>query len=178
MLNKYLNKQTVVAFAIGGILMTTATGIAATNYIVNENKFPILVNGIKMNIDALNINGSTYLKLADFGKVNNSRIIFNSKTKAIEIGEPKNQPVSTPDGIKPIDRYNDGQYYIGFSYINKYIETKGYSLKYILKDQKWQLVKGDEIIIADVPTKNEYGYDAIGYDYYVKNIMPLVSGEK
>lgn len=178
MFKKYLNKQTVSAFISGGLLMTTITGIAATGYVVNENKFPILVNGVKMNIDALNINGSTYLKLSDFGKVNNARIVFNSKTKSIEIGEPKNQPVSTPDGIKPIDRYNDGQYYIGIAPINKHIQPKGYVINYLLSEHKYQLFKDKELIIEDIPTKNEVGYDAIGYDYYVKNIMPLVSGEK
>ena len=178
MLKKYLNKQAIIAFISGGIIMTTATGIAATSYVVTENKFPILVNGIKMDIDALNINGSTYLKLSDFGKVNNSRIIFNSKTKSIEIGEPKNQPIATPDGIKPIDRYSDGQYYIGIAPINKHIQPKGYVINYLLSEQKYQLFKDKELIIDEIPTKKEYGYDAIGYDYYVKNIMPLVSGEK
>ena len=41
-----------------------------------------------------------------------------------------------------------------------------------------QTICDSDILVNDIPTKNEVGYDALSYDYYVKNIMPLVSAEK
>ena len=75
-----------------GLLMATCLTVYAGDLIVNPNPFPILVNGVKQDIEAYNINGSTYLKMAQVGLVTGAVVEFNTEKKQIEI---------TTDFMKP-----------------------------------------------------------------------------
>jgi hypothetical protein len=61
------------------------SGFAEDALTVLLNKYPIFVNGQEVKISAYNINGFTYLKLADVGKCFDASYKFNEAKKRIEI---------------------------------------------------------------------------------------------
>jgi len=81
-------KLNIKSFAVGIILggvTFSSLGFAVNNYIIKENKFPIVINKVKSDVSALNIDGYTWLKLADVGIQLNSTVKFNETTSTIEI---------------------------------------------------------------------------------------------
>jgi hypothetical protein len=66
------------------ILVIGAPTFAEDVLKVVANPFPIYVDGSQENIEALNINGFTFLKLGDFGKVG-LVVKFNETERKIEV---------------------------------------------------------------------------------------------
>jgi hypothetical protein len=77
------NIKTLAIGLIIGIML--GMGVFAVEYVINPNPYPIVVNGQQQDIQALNIDGFTYMKLADAAKVLNTSVKFNEATEQIEI---------------------------------------------------------------------------------------------
>lgn len=91
MFKKWINKQTIVMFLVGVFFFS---GVSyAAELIINPNPFPVIINGIETPVEGYNINGYTYLKLADFKKAGLT-VKFNQTDKLIEITNVVNTPTS------------------------------------------------------------------------------------
>jgi hypothetical protein len=187
----------IAAFLFGGITY------AAEELIVNPNPYPVLINGVETPVEAYNINGFTYLKLADMSKAG-LLVKFNETDKRIEIGSTNLEPkptkeestvndtpekiTSTPDGITMIDTY-EGKQYIGEAYIDKKVKEKGYAFVQNINTNQWMLIKGNlpdfkfridskeseyTVILDNIPTTATYGYDSVEINYYINTILPLI----
>lgn len=86
MLKKH--RQLIIGICIGallfGIIPTFAENLLS-NLQIKNNPFPIFVNGNQEKVNAYNIDGYTYLKLADVGKLLNATVKFNETESKIEI---------------------------------------------------------------------------------------------
>ncbi len=88
-------KKTVFGLILGLFLSLGITSFAAVEFNVAANKFPIFVNGNKSDISALNVNGSTYIKLSDLKKVGTTAS-FDSTKKQIDITAPVASSAAAP----------------------------------------------------------------------------------
>lgn len=77
--------QFVMGLILGAILFTGITVFAEEALQIKANPFPIFVNGIKKDVEAYNINGFTFMKLADVGNVTGTSVKFNENLAQIEI---------------------------------------------------------------------------------------------
>ena len=66
MLRKY--KQFMIGFLVGALVFSLSPVFAEGELNIMENPFPIFINGKMERVEGYNINGYTFLKLADFGK--------------------------------------------------------------------------------------------------------------
>lgn len=91
-------KQFIIGLLIGTILFSSI-GVCAEEVLnVIANPYPVFVNGQEIQVEAYNINGFTFLKLADVGKVLDSTVSFNETEKRIEITSNKKDS-STPSTL-------------------------------------------------------------------------------
>ena len=93
-------KKTVFGLILGLLLGVTTTVYAAS---ITNNAFPILVNGAVESVQAYNIDGYTYLKLADVGNCLDATVKFNESSKRIEITTSQsvsNEGTRVNDAIK------------------------------------------------------------------------------
>lgn len=179
-------KKFILGFLLGAMLFGSGIAFAEELLKVVPNPFPVLINGTKTVVDGYNINGSTYLKLRDFEKAGLG-VEFNSQNSQIEItsdiiasevtseGEKAMSEIitQTPDGITNIDTW-EGQQYIGALYIRNKIREKGYDFTKPMGFDKWQIIKGDVVVLDNVPTTKAYGRDNVEVNYYINTILPLI----
>lgn len=102
---------------IAGLLISVSlTAFAAVQLKVIPNPFPVFINGDKAQVDAYNINGSTYLKLSDLKtagldvKFSDSKINVTSAFTEAEPTEPSLPDYTVPDnnyGKDPNVDYSD-----------------------------------------------------------------------
>lgn len=184
-------KKYISGLITGVIISFCMVGFAAELNII-ENPYPVLINGVVESVEGYNINGFTFLKLGDFKKAGLT-VKFNETDKQIEVTSPvttsttaplttlnntevtsmSTKPTSTPDGITQIDEW-EGKYYIGYLYIRNKIREKGYDLILNTATEKWNLVKGEQILISAIPTTKTYGYSSIEINYYINTMLPLI----
>lgn len=99
-MKKYFNKQTFAAFILGAILFTSV-GVFAEALNVVPNAFPVLINGVVSKVDAFNINGYTYFKLADLQQTG-LKVVFNETDSKIEITSvPTDKNTTTAPTTEP-----------------------------------------------------------------------------
>lgn len=187
-------KTSAICLIIGLML---GMGVFAVEYVIKPNPYPIVINGQQQDIQALNIDGFTYMKLADTAKVLNNTVKFNEVTKQIEIstnvegvinmaGTTIQQITQTPDGITQIDVW-EGKQYIGAIYIRNKVKEKGYDFVQDIHTRTWKIVKGvfnysthpltwhgDEVVLDDVPITEIFGNSAVEVNYYINTILPLI----
>ncbi len=77
-------KKFILGFILGSLIFGATAALAEEALQVKLNPFPILINGIKSDVEGYNINGFTFLKLADFKKTG-LKVAFNETEKQIEI---------------------------------------------------------------------------------------------
>lgn len=132
-------KKYIAGLLTGIIIATSLTTFAAVQLKVVPNPYPVLINNAKANVQAYNINGSTYLKLADL-KTAGIDAKYNKDKKQIEVksltstdDSTINEPY-TPDGVKlDVDHYGEG--YVGIYDIGKkYSSTLNTQFKFIRID--------------------------------------------
>lgn len=167
-------KQLIIGFTLGAVLFSSIS-IFAVDYIVNQNPFPILVNGAQKEVGALNVNNSTYIKLADAGEALGTKVAFNSEKKQIEIGETSSNPTSYKKGDFTVTLY-DGVEYITILNYTDYLTNKKYRIGYTSEDKTIYLFKEgaqDKKLLNDIPYKSINGLSSIPYDYFINNIVPL-----
>lgn len=121
---------------ITGIIISVSLTAFAAELNVVANPFPVLINGITESVEGYNINGYTFLKLADFKKAGLT-IKFNETNQQIEITsqeitsniESLNMEVETMtiESKPTFTTYNgcdaieqDGIIYVHVSYLNLY----------------------------------------------------------
>jgi hypothetical protein len=167
-------KNIIIGMVIGLTIGTTAGVFAANQFTINPNPFPINVNGEKTtDVSGLNVNGSTYLKLRDFNKLEGVGVMFDSTNKDIEIVTNGMQKF-TPDDVR-CDKLSDNNYYITTGELRFKAETFGYKLikNARISPVRYQLSKDGKIVIDDMPYLLIEGNDRVTYDYYVNTLMPL-----
>ena len=92
MLKKY--KQFVLGVLAGAILFSGAV-FAANGLNIKANPYPVLINGQASPVSGYNIDGYTFLKLADFKKAG-LKVIFNESDSQIEITSVSQNVYNTP----------------------------------------------------------------------------------
>jgi len=148
-------KKFILGLIIGIMTTFSLSVYAAVELNVIENPFPILINGQASEVEGYNINGFTYLKMADL-KDTGLTVIFNETDKQIEITSAAtdisttstksistggasvslselNEITETPDGITRIDTW-EGKQYISYSAIQNALQPKGYDLIHYVKE--------------------------------------------
>ncbi len=175
MKNFFKQTKNIIVGIIIGLTFGTSVGVfAATQYVVNPNRFPISVNGEKTtDVSGLNVNGSTYLKLRDFNKFEGVGVMFDTANKDIEIVTNGMQKF-TPDDVR-CDKLSDGNYHITTGELRFKAEQSGYKLikNARISPVRYQLSKDGKIVIDDMPYLLVEGNDRVTYDYYVNTLMPL-----
>jgi hypothetical protein len=88
-------KKFIAGFLTCAILIFTLLTFGFAEDILNVvlNPYPVYVNGSQVEVEGYNINGFTFLKLADVGKCFDSTVSFNQTEKRIEI-ESNSKPAA------------------------------------------------------------------------------------
>ena len=101
-------KKFMLGFLFGALLFASV-GVFAAEYVINPNPFPIVIDGVQQQVEAYNINGFTFLKLADVGKVFNKTVKFNESVPQIEISQTGSDIVMQPGPAVSIPEPNAEQ---------------------------------------------------------------------
>jgi hypothetical protein len=115
-----------IGFICGALTFGSFSAIAATKIElpVYENPFPILVNGQKQDIKALNSEDRTYLQLNDFKNATGVDVKFNADKQQIEIVKsgsspaPSASPTPTPT-VTPSPTSNPNSGYVNVNDVTK-----------------------------------------------------------
>lgn len=147
---------------ISGVLIGLLIGVAgttfATQYVVEDASFPILVNGQAFKTDKpiVTINGSTYMPLRAIGEALGVKVNWNDDKGQVEIGETvtSEYSYSNPAPIGTTQTHYD-------ELLND-IAVTNVTLKEIIRgDKAWELIK----------KANSFNSAAEeGYEYIVANI--------
>lgn len=148
----------IISGLIMGMLITLSINVfAAGELLINPNPFPIHVDGQEQNLEAYNINGSTYIKLSDIPKATNNvlEVKFDQENKRININTQKDTEANislqntegeekvseiveqTPDGL-PV-QYFDGEPYVNImrEFHNKYGYGSRNGKNFYSVEEKW-----------------------------------------
>lgn len=191
-------KKFIIGFIVGALMFGIIPVMAQEGLTVVPNPFPVLIDGVVTEVEGYNINGYTFLKLADFGKAGLT-VKFNETDKQIEISSTK-KAVITPEPIpdKGDDVVSDKQVYEENGYkvimdneveyyswksICDNIEPKGYNIGYDKTRDSMFLIKYNTIkkstadstkILESIPYKIFNDATHIPKDYYLNKILPLI----
>jgi hypothetical protein len=191
-------KKFIIGFIVGALMFSIIPVMAQEGLTVVPNPFPVLIDGEIAEVEGYNINGYTFLKLADFGKAGLT-VKFNETDKQIEISSTK-KAVITPEPIpdKGDDVVSDKQVYEENGYkvimdneveyyswksICDNIEPKGYNIGYDKTGDSMFLIKYNTIkkstadstkILESIPYKIFNDATHIPKDYYLNKILPLI----
>lgn len=191
-------KKFIIGFIVGALMFSIIPVMAQEGLTVVPNPFPVVIDGVVTEVEGYNINGYTFLKLADFGKAGLT-VKFNETDKQIEISSTK-KAVITPEPIpdKGDDVVSDKQVYEENGYkvimdneveyyswksICDNIEPKGYNIGYDKTKDSMFLIKYNTIkkstadstkILESIPYKIFNDATHIPKDYYLNKILPLI----
>ncbi|MHB1394989.1 MAG: stalk domain-containing protein [Clostridia bacterium] len=187
-------KQFLIGFLVGAILFSLAPVSAAIEeFILYRADYKVMVNGseyINQDLPILNYKGNTYapfrsilekagLNVAWNTELGRAEVTSNPTSAQINTGEVNtmaetttNIITQTPDGITQIDTW-EGKKYIGFVYIRNKVREKGYDFTRN-NDGSWQLIKGDNVILSNIPMTMTFGYGSVEVNYYVDTMLPFV----
>jgi hypothetical protein len=195
---EYRMKKIIIGFIVGALMFSIIPVMAQEGLTVVPNPFPVVIDGVVTEVEGYNINGYTFLKLADFGKAGLT-VKFNETDKQIEISSTK-KAVITPEPIpdKGDDVVSDKQVYEENGYkvimdneveyyswksICDNIEPKGYNIGYDKTGDSMFLIKYNTIkkstadstkILESIPYKIFNDATHIPKDYYLNKILPLI----
>jgi hypothetical protein len=184
---KYVLMGIILGAVLFGVFPVTA---AIQEYICYKADYKLIIKGVEFQADPefpiLNYKGRSYLPVADAFKAAGLNVNWNAELKQAEVMDPiantvegvntmSETIIQTPDGITQIDTWG-GKQYIGFLYVRNKIREKGYDFVFDTNIKQWRVVKGEDILINDVPTTmlTDFGYDAVEVNYYINNILPLI----
>jgi hypothetical protein len=188
-------KQFIVGFVTCVILLSVifVSGFAEDALTVVLNRFPIFINGQEEPVEAYNINGFTFLKLADVGKaIPGTTIKFNEIDERIEINiveaslpetmdESEVMSMSTaieydsvtglPVGAEYVENEKDGRKYKTIQYNNKIFISESdmkdiYGIKYIRNLNSLNIVYGkdeQEVTVDFMQRENVLKVNTRGY---------------
>ena len=84
------NKQLIIGILIGALVFGGIPVFAASQYILTQAQYKIVVNGVKYTDTEnpiLNYNGTTYVPLRAVGKLLGNEPRWNEEKRQVEIGE-------------------------------------------------------------------------------------------
>jgi hypothetical protein len=185
-------KKFIIGFIVGALMFSIIPVMAQEGLTVVPNPFPVLIDGVVTEVEGYNINGYTFLKLADFGKAGLT-VKFNETDKQIEISSTK-KAVITPepipdkgdDVVSDVEKFEengyqgirvDGVEYYLLKSIDDAIRSNGYLFYFKPNTKKWALVNSkDNVMLNEVPYTifNDNSYIVKGY--YLNTILPIVQG--
>jgi hypothetical protein len=185
-------KKIIIGFIVGALMFSIIPVMAQEGLTVLPNPFPVVVDGVVTEVEGYNINGYTFLKLADFGKVGltvkfnetQGQIEIETKEKAVTIPEPT--PGKGADVVSDIEKFEengykgirvDGVEYYLLKSIDDAIRPNGYLFYYKPDAKKWILAdREDNVALNEVPYTifNDNSY--IEKTYYLNTILPIMQG--
>jgi hypothetical protein len=180
-------KKFISGFIVAALLFTFLPIKAAVEqFICTKADYKVAINGKDYShpdLPILNYKGNTYAPLRSMLQAAGMDVTWNAATKKAEVStkesegskvpETAEKIKQTPDGITDIDTW-EGKQYIGFIYIRNKIRENGYDFAQNLETKQWQITKGDEIILDDIPTSIVYGAHEVEVNYYINTILPLI----
>ena len=198
-------KQFVAGFAICLILLSAIfiTGFAE-GFTVLPNPYPITLNGAEISVEAYNINGFTFLKLADVGKaIPGTTIKFNEIDEAIEINSVEASLPETIDESEVMSMSTAIEYDLvtglpaGAEYVeykgcntaieyneNVYLSLADLSSKFGIKSKSIDVktntttfAKDNNIILADLRISGNHFLSSTGKPFYNINLFAELIGE-
>jgi hypothetical protein len=96
------NMKKFFAGLITGVLISlSVTAFAAVQLKVVPNPFPVFINGDQAQVDAYNINGSTYLKLSDLKTAGLDVTFADSKINVFSAFTEETEPSEPTDPAEP-----------------------------------------------------------------------------
>ncbi len=190
-------RKLIIGFIIGALLFGIVPVMADSGLTIKPNPFPVIIDGAIAEVEGYNINGYTFLKLADFRKAGLT-IEFNDTEKQIEIATAgESLAVATGKGdeaVGDIERYEENGYKAirknGAIYYELYsilgsaagLYQKGYSFRYNPNTKKCSLTYNRDYpamaidkavtIIEDVPCIVFEGSTYTSKDFYLNTILP------
>ena len=181
MLKKY--KQFMIGFLVGALVFSLSPVFAEVKYNIMENPFPVFINGKMERVEGYNINGYTFLKLADFSKAG-LEVKFNETEKRIEIESAVNI-------INEIEK--DGYEMVvsnGFEYVSIDDIVKKYEDKYRFDkmDNRFAAYRNSialvnnetNLRIIEIPNKNTLTVNDktyIEYNYFTRRVQSQMEKE-
>jgi hypothetical protein len=193
-------KKIIIGFIVGALMFGIIPVMAEGELTVVPNPFPVLIDGVVTEVEGYNINGYTFLKLADFGKAGLT-VKFNETDKQIEISSTK-KAVITPEPIpdkgddvaSDIQVYEEGNYdVVKIDGVEYYCEksippwydlyAKGYGVGYDKATGTAFLMKynGDvkqyddyTVLLQNIPQTNYKGKTYIEKNFYINSVLPLI----
>ncbi len=191
-------KKFIIGFIVGALMFSIIPVMAQEGLTVVPNPFPVLIDGVVTEVEGYNINGYTFLKLADFGKAGLT-VKFNETDKQIEISStekaiitPEPIPDKGDDVVSDVQVYEENGYkvimdneveYYSWKSICDNIEPKGYNIGYDKTGDSMFLIKYNTIkkstadstkILESIPYKIFNDATHIPKDYYLNKIFPLI----
>ncbi len=189
-------KKFLSGLLIGVLITASVTVYAAVEYNIIPNSFPIYVDEKKEDVEALNINGYTWIRLGSISKVLNASVIFDEVSSQIiittggnNLGESdQTKTVCESRTEKPTYYTEDGQEmaeyegkkYTRLTYLIPTAKGEGFLLwdsenkKLIIYKSKESYENGDNPVIDSVPYTPIEGRAWVEYDYYTDTILPLI----
>jgi len=196
-------KKIIIGFIVGALMFGIIPVMAEGELSVTPNPFPVAIDGEVAEVEGYNINGYTFLKLADFGKAGltvkfnetEGQIEIETKEKAVIMPEPENEPVPEPekgdDNVSGISRYTENNYevvlendveYYSLKSIFEHIYPEGYNIGYSNNDTAYLMKYKDNIknvdaatkIFENIPIKYFNGATHIKKTFYLNKIIPLI----
>ncbi len=193
-------KKFIIGFIVGALMFSIIPVMAQEGLTVAPNPFPVVIDGVVTEVEGYNINGYTFLKLADFGKAGLT-VKFNETDKQIEISSTK-KAVITPepipdkgdDVVSDVQVYEEGNYdVVKIDGVEYYCEksippwydlyAKGYGVGYDKATDTAFLMKynGDvkqyddyTVLLQNIPQTNYKGKTYIEKNFYINSVLPLI----
>lgn len=189
-------KQFIAGFVTCAILLSFIfiPGYAEDVLKVLANPFPIVLNGETIKVDALNVNGSTYMKFVDIAKCLGTPVTFNNELKQIEVNTNKTEGKTLITATSKIEFDSAtglpvGGEYVDIGYTDKAIKYDGklyvtraylqnkYNINYkSINGLDVTYEKGDKQITINIKGKSNLFYiGAVGY--YNIELFKELAGE-
>lgn len=192
-------KKFIIGFIVGALMFSIIPVMAEGELTVVPNPFPVVINGEVTEVEGYNINGYTYLKLADLSKAG-LMVKFNETEGQIEITNKKENAAITPEpmpdkGDDDMERYKengydvineDGVEYYSLKSIHDLLYPKGYSFRFDSDTGEISMTHNDDypamaiskavVVLSNIPYKIFEGITHIPKDFYIDTILPIVNG--
>jgi len=191
-------KKFIIGFIVGALMFCIIPVMAQEGLTVVPNPFPVLIDGVVTEVEGYNINGYTFLKLADFGKAGLT-VKFNETDKQIEISSTK-KAVITPepipdkgdDVVSDVEKFEENGYQgIRVDGVEYYWEKsvwdnlyfKGFDIGYDKANDTAYLMKYNSsvksindytVLLENIPKIIYEDRIYIERDFYTAKILPLV----
>jgi hypothetical protein len=190
---EYRMKKFIIGFIVGALMFSIIPVMAQEGLTVVPNPFPVVIDGVVTEVEGYNINGYTFLKLADFGKAGLT-VKFNETDKQIEISStekaiitPEPIPDKGDDVVSDVEKFEENGYqairkdgvvyYLKLSILDKiypeynigYDNGNVFLVKYNDKNKD-----GYTVLLDNIPFKIFEDRTYIEKEFYLNTMLPLI----